>query len=159
MVGAEAGVQRMVQTAAVLLWIPAGFVFWIPYLLRQTASYVLSVLYAGLTGGEPERARARWTRSVAFYRLGFQRIVHAFDSGETPPAARSASPAGRRGGMGRFLFEVAWSALVWGAALWLLGLWPEAPEVARATAVRAWEGAGDALLQLDRWVQQLLRRG
>lgn len=156
-VGTETGVRRVVQTAAVLLWIPFGFVFWLPFLLRRTVAYVFAVLYAGLVGGDTDRAERRWEQAVAFYQLGFRRILHAFRPEEVaePAGAAEREP---EDGPRRLLLEFAWAVVIWVAILWLTGLWPDAPEALRSAALRTWEMVAGVGQQIDAWAQGLLRR-
>lgn len=157
--GAETGVRRFVQSLAVLLWVPFGFVFWLPFLLRRTLAYVLTVLYAGLTGGRIDRAERRWEQSVAFYQLGFRRIIHAFGPEDGPPGAagRAAEEPEPADGPRRLLLEVVWAAVVWGGALWLTGVWPDAPNAVRSAMAGLWEMAAGAGQQVDAWARELLR--
>jgi len=139
--GAETGVRRAAQTAALLLWAPVGLAFWIPLLLRRTVGYVIAVLQSGLTGSDPEGARRRWAQAVDFYRVGFQRIVRAFGDEERfprPGEQGGAAPAQTHGSLAA---ELLWSAVVWTVALWLLGVWPDAPAAIGAAAARGWESA------------------
>lgn len=135
--GAETGVRWAVQTVAVALWVPFGFLFWMPLLLRRTIGYVFAVLYVGVIGGNTGPAARRWKRAVAFYRLGFQRILRALGSEDGLPEGTDGE-----GGVGRFLLECLWAALIWGAVLWLVGVWPDAPEVLWSAAAAGWETAG-----------------
>lgn len=155
--GAETGLRRVVQTAALFLWIPFGFVFWLPFLLRRTVAYVFAVLYAGLTGGDTERAERRWEQAVGFYQFGFRRIVHAFGPEDTSP-----EPPGREGreaedGLRRFLMEVVWAAAVWGAILWLVGIWPDAPEAVRSGTLALWDLIAEAGRRIVGWFEGLPR--
>lgn len=149
--GAETGLRWAVQAVALALWAPFGFLFWLPFLLRRTIGYVLAVLYVGLTGGDADRAAGRWEQAVDFYQIGFQRILHALSSQDSPPAPTTRSGREPEGGVGRFVLEAIWAAAVWTAALWALGVWPEAPEAIRSAAARGF-GAFDA------WVRGLLGR-
>lgn len=152
LLGAETGLRWLVQTVALLLWVPFGFVFWLPFLLRRTVTYVFAVLYAGLTGGDTDEASQRWEDAIAFYRLGFQRIIHAFRDEEEDRQSglgRGDRASGSR--IGRFVRELVWAAAVWGTVLWLSGLWPEAPEVVRSATLRGWE-------TVHGWGEQLLSR-
>lgn len=155
--GAETGLRRVVQSAALFLWIPFGFVFWLPFLLRRTVAYVFAVLHAGLTGGDTERAERRWEQAVGFYQFGFRRIVHAFR-----PEDASPEPPGREGrepedGLSRFVMEVVWAAAVWGAILWLVGIWPDAPEAVRSATLWVWEAIAEAGRGIVGWFEGLPR--
>lgn len=153
--GAETGLRWTIQSVAVLLWVPFGFLFWLPFLLRRTVAYVFAVLVAGLTGGEPERAGRRWEQAVAFYQLGFRRIVYAFRRERRPedPAARRARESR---GVVRFLLESVWAVLVWAGALWITGVWPEAPEALLAAAVGGWEAVAEGGSRVGAWLQELV---
>lgn len=155
---AETGVRRASQGVALLLWLPFGLFFWLPFLLRRTVAYVFAVLHAGLVGGDTVAAGRRWRRAVGFYRFGFERIVRAFrpdgERRETPDAA-APEP---EGGAGRFLFEFVWAGAVWTALLWLTGLWPDAPGALAAAAASLGEGAGEAGRRLVAWSEELLGR-
>lgn len=157
-VGTETGVRGLVRLAAVLLWIPSGFVFWIPFLARRTVSYVLAVLYAGLTGGRTDGAERRWEQAVTFYQLGFRRILHAFRPEERRPDIGAADPPPGTGGLRRVVLEVAWAAVVWGAILWLVGLWPDAPAAVGSALAAGGEAVAAAAVAFDAWVRELLAR-
>lgn len=150
--GAETGVRWSVQGLAVLLWVPLGLVFWLPFLLRRTVNYVFAVLAAGLTGGEPDRSERRWTQAVRFYQYGFLRIVHAFRTAEDADAYPWDRP-GRRAATGSFPLELLWAAAFWGAVAWLVGVWPDAPADVTAAAVWVAESAAAA----GRWAWDGIR--
>lgn len=156
--GAETGLRWGVQAVALVLWAGVGVLFWLPLLLRRTGSYVIAVLHSGLTGREMTGARRRWRVAVAFYRVGFQRIVRAFSDEERfPGPAGETEPRGEED-YGSFPFELMWSAAVWTAVLWLTGLWPDAPAAIREVAGRTWESAVVLMRQLREWWEGLLSR-
>lgn len=153
--GAETGLRWGVQAVALVLWAGVGLVFWLPLLLRRTGSYVVAVLHSGLTGRGMTRARRRWRVAVAFYRVGFQRIVRAFSDEERfPGPAGETEPRGEED-YGSFPFELLWSAAVWTTVLWLTGLWPNAPAAIREVAVGGWESAASLTRQLPGWWEGL----
>lgn len=154
--GAETGVRWAVQAVAVALWVPFGFVFWLPLLLRRTTGYVFAVLYAGLIGGDTDHAARRWKHAVAFYRLGFQRILHALGSDGGLPRG-TEEDAERQGGAGRLVLELLWAALVWGTALWLVGIWPDAPQALASAAADAGEGIAELGRRFAAWADGLGR--
>lgn len=156
--GAETGVRRVIQTVAVGLWVPCGFVFWLPFLLRRTVSYVFAVLYTGLVGGDTDRAGRRWEHAVAFYRRGFQRIVHAFRSGDPVPESPGREGREPEGGPGRFVLEFVWAAGVWTALLWLVGLWPDAPRALATAAAALGEGVAETGRRIAAWADGLIGR-
>lgn len=153
--GAEAGLRWGVRSVALALWVPFGFAFWLPFLLRRTVGYVFAVLYAGLTGGDADRAAGRWEQAVDFYRLGFERIVHALgpevDPEDTSPPPTTRSGREPEGGAGRFALEAAWAVLVWAALLWAVGVWPDAPRDVASAAARGLE-------TFDAWIRGLAAR-
>lgn len=154
--GTDRGVRWVVKGLAVLLWAPLGLVFWLPFLLRRTAGYLLAVLRAGLTGGDTRNAERRWGQAVAFYQLGFRRIVFAFRSEDDRPATDPSAGRMRRQGTARFALELAWAAVAWVAVLWLIGLWPDAPADLRSLAAGAWDLGVAAGTRVGRWLTELL---
>lgn len=154
--GTDRGVRWVVKGLAVLLWAPLGLVFWLPFLLRRTAGYLLAVLRAGLTGGETQDAERFWWQAVAFYQLGFQRIVFAFRTEDEGPGSDSSAGRMRRQGTARFVLELVWAAVTWVAVLWLTGLWPDAPADLGSLAVRALDLGLAAGTRVGRWLTELL---
>lgn len=154
--GTDRGVRWLVKGLAALLWAPLGLVFWLPFLLRRTAGYLFAVLYAGLTGGQTREAERRWEQAVAFYQLGFRRIVFAFRAEDDTPASGPHRGGMRRQGKARFTVEFAWAAAVWVTVLWLTGLWPDAPGDLRSAALRGWEVVSAAAVQSGIWLSDLV---
>lgn len=149
--------RRAVQAAALLLWVPFGFVFWLPFLLRRTVAYVFAVLHAGLTGGETDRAERRWEQAVGFYQFGFRRIVHAFRSEGAPPEAPGRERREPDDAPRRIVLELAWAAVVWGLILWLAGIWPDAPEAVRSATLWVGETIAEAGRRIVGWFEGLPR--
>lgn len=156
--GTDRGVRWVVKVLAALLWAPLGLVFWLPFLLRRTVGYLFAVLLAGLTGGETRDAERRWGQAVAFYQLGFRRIVFAFRTDEDSPDTDPSAGEMRRQGTTRFALELAWASVVWVAVLWLTGLWPDAPADLRSGALRAWDVGVAAGTRAGLWLMELLPR-
>jgi hypothetical protein len=67
-------VQQVVWFVALIGWAVIGFFFWVPFLARVIAVYVVHLLVATLSESDLSRAEQGLDKGTRFYREGFERV-------------------------------------------------------------------------------------
>lgn len=93
-----------------------GFVFWIPFLIRQIAVFSALILHATLTNQDPCAAGVGLDLAVTFYANGFRKIISAMYQ-----ERQSGSGGGMEFRPARFIGEIVWTAMFWVTTLFVTG--------------------------------------
>jgi hypothetical protein len=111
-------------------WAVIGFLFWIPLLVRATASVGVAVLSSALSDDDPARVTIAFERAASFYARGF-RLIHEVLFPQTTrwvvPKEQDRSPYWTR-----LALDTAWTVVFWGSFA-LMGYRMFAPEPAMAS--------------------------
>lgn len=94
-----------VLVVALVIWSVVGFVFWIPFLIRQIAVFSALILHATLTNQDPSAAGVGLDLAVTFYANGFRKIISAMYQ-----ERQSGSGGGMEFRPARFIGEIVWTA-------------------------------------------------
>jgi hypothetical protein len=97
------------------VWTAAGFIFWIPLLVRATIGFCITAIYANLVSANAEVPNERLQHAALFYANGFRSILRGVIE---PHAAEPQAIPPVRGG--RFFVEALWAVLTWWAGLLIL---------------------------------------
>lgn len=112
-----APVKYFVYLVSLAIWAIVGFIFWIPVLVRSTASFSAAILYATLTGTAANHIGAQMNAAISFYFRGFNLIRDAMFA---PRQVADELPPFR---LLQFISEALWAALFWGIIVgWLLDI-------------------------------------
>ena len=100
----------VILVAILLVWLVVGVIFWLPWILRASFLFVLSLMESTFQGTKPTEAAKVLRDAVSFYKRGFEVAIdmvtrEELDEEEETEAVR---PEG-----GRLLREFLWAALVW----------------------------------------------
>jgi hypothetical protein len=95
---------------SLLIWGVAGFLVWIPLLVRATLSFSLNLLHATLTAQTAERSGLVLKDAINFYRRGFVVAIEAIKGGTT---ADQDVPIERGVSVSTGLNHVVWAFLSW----------------------------------------------
>ena len=107
---------RYALLAVVLsFWAIAGFLFWIPLIVRATVGFCITAIYANLASPNASVPNQGLQHAALFYVNGFRSIIRGVLEPHTNEP--SAIPTFRGG---RFFVEVLWAALFWWGSLLLL---------------------------------------
>lgn len=106
-----------VLLVALVIWGVMGFIFWIPFLIRQIAVFSVLILHATLTNQDPSAAGVGLDLAVTFYANGFRKIISAMYR-----EGHSNSGGGMEFRPGRFIGEMVWTAMFWLTTLFATGL-------------------------------------
>ncbi len=111
-------VRYAIYIVSLAIWAVVGFFFWIPVLVRTTASFSAAILYAALTGSPSRQFGQLLNAAITFYFSGFSRISDAMFASE---GAGADLPPFR---LMQFLSEIVWAVFFWAlAAAWVFD-WP-----------------------------------
>lgn len=94
-----------------VMWLVVGFAFWIPLLVRATATVGIAVLYCAFTEADPEKATDAFHLSATFYARGFALIHGVFYPGDS--IRYSASESNKEVKWAAFAMEVVWTFVFW----------------------------------------------
>ena len=100
----------IILVAILLVWLVVGVIFWLPWILRASFLFVLSLMESTFQGTKPTEAAKVLRDAVSFYKRGFEVAIdmvtrEELDEDEENEAVR---PEG-----GRLLREMVWAAVVW----------------------------------------------
>jgi hypothetical protein len=101
----------IILVAILLVWLVVGVVFWLPWILRASFLFVLSLMESTFQGTKPKDAAKVLRDAVSFYKRGFEvaiEMVTREELDELDDEDDAARPEG-----GRLLREMVWAALVW----------------------------------------------
>ena len=103
------------------IWLVVGAIFWIPFLARMIAVFIVSVLSSASSGTSMKRAEHGLNTAVIFYVSGFQRINEGINNiieGRTEIVHQPLIP---QESIWTFAAQIAYTIVFWVSTLWLLG--------------------------------------
>ena len=100
------GFLRFIVRLVVLgVWAVVGFVFWIPLLTRQVATFSALILYMTLTNQDSATVGRGLDLAVTFYMDGFRKILSAADHPTSTVNMEFHLPS--------FVAQLVWTVAFW----------------------------------------------
>ena len=128
-----------ILAVVLLAWLVIGVVFWIPWVLRATFLFLVSLVESTFQGLKPTAAAKALRDAVNFYRRGF---VVAYEGVMKEEMEESTIPPPEAG---RLTFEIFWSILVWYVVLLWLGVIQTSPlDMVNWVVALPWRGVMDS---------------
>lgn len=124
------------------IWAVVGFVFWMPRMVREMASFSLALVQATMTGADLSPSGDRLKEAIDFYRRGFELAHASIMKAEPRPGSVSRSVEVNAAHLAR---EALWAVVVWWIVLSVIG----ATDLTPVALVR-WLTSGAWLESLDR---------
>ncbi len=126
----SATIRYALLTIVLAVWSVVGFVFWIPLIVRATAAFCVTAVYANLARANADVPNEGLQHAALFYVSGYRSIYRAIIEPHSTELERTPAFRG-----GRFLGETIWTALFWWAVLFVLAGSGEALGFSRAELV------------------------
>jgi hypothetical protein len=100
-------VTAVILSLILLVWLVVGIVFWVPWVVRATFLFLISLVESTFQGTKPTEAAKVLRDAVSFYKRGFVVAIEMVGMEELEED-EGVRPEG-----GRLLREMFWAALVW----------------------------------------------
>ena len=108
-------IRIITYTMIWVLWMIMGLVFWIPLLVRATASVAAGILYCAITESDPSSMKASFETALTFYPRGFELIARVLSTNYKGQPIQSKTAGGSV--WWRVVLEMCWTALFWGSLI------------------------------------------
>lgn len=118
-----APVRWVVWSIAVVVWAVVGFLVWVPFLIRLTAKYLLTLLSNVLRDAHLEEAVADLHRAITFYVDGFDKTTAILRPERKAEGGSRSRGLGLRG-LARVGGEVVYTTGFWLLVFFLVGRMP-----------------------------------
>ncbi|MBI1748305.1 MAG: hypothetical protein HYR55_17235 [Acidobacteria bacterium] len=107
-------IMFLILIICLAVWAVVGFLFWIPLLARAVTIFSAAVVYARVTGQDPESMQDYLRAASSFWFDGFVAAKKALF-----PTGNSSASHDLDIKSGRLFGELTWTLLFWLLALWL----------------------------------------
>lgn len=104
-------VTGIILLLILLVWLVVGVVFWIPWVLRASFLFLLSLMESTFQGTRPTEAAKVLRDAVSFYKRGFEVAIEMVGREELDDEEEEEDAVRPEGG--RLLKEILWAAVVW----------------------------------------------